>query len=1796
MSFLFGKTKKPHPSSSHTPSSALPIATRDIRSSDGPSSQTQPSQFGNFNGSSKPGSPTPGAMSVNASLSSLAGANGGILAGGERSSSAPPQEDGSGNVQGARQQFLRNQNQQGSSSGLSNGMSVDRNGTASPALGGGNMNMMAEQKSLSFRDASQSRGLLPQQQQAPNGSLRSSPSSSTALSTLNAQNPITTNQNPLQNLTNPSHSNHNSSSSDSSPYPWSQRRLTFTVSHTNPFPRYGAAVNATSSKDGSIYLMGGLINGSTVKGDLWMVEAGVPQANGSIGNAASIGGTGGMGGMGGAGGKGEMVCYPVATTSEGPGPRVGHASLLVGNAFIVFGGDTKMDEGDLLDDTLYLLNTSTKQWSRALPAGPRPPGRYGHTLNILGSKIYIFGGQVEGYFFNDLVAFDLNALQAATNRWEILITNTIDGGPPHGQIPPARTNHTVISYNDKLYLFGGTDGVTWYNDVWSYSPHTNSWTQLDCIGYIPSPREGHAAALVGDVMYIFGGRTEGGEDLGDLAAFRIGSRRWYTFQNMGPSPSPRSGHSMTTVGKSIVVLAGEPSSAPRDAVELGMGYYLDTAKIRYPPDSASQTPVGDRIQGTRRPSGDQSGMGSKVGGLAQNFGGAVRSPSSAAQMQFPTQTSPAELADRPRMGSGDSYGSKIKDGMANSRLPRMASNGAVLAPSPAPSGPVPMAPTGQVGKGVNGGANANVRQPTRPLERAMSPGVEGAERARGFENQNFNSGFMSSSGGGGGGNGSIMGGRDSPAIRNTQVEARQPLSPGFSSAGFGEQRAPLSPGLSQTGGFGGFPPETPYFDAEEDPMVQQQQHQQQQQKRAKPETYQPSQEASNGESLSRTPSRNAQQNNPNLLGARSGVGRSESVRTENMDRVVDSDTPRQSVQSSVIPEEELPKVQRQITPTEKSEEPQDSGIGSSPAAVNGGGDGRVVEELRRELEGVRQKNAWFASELALARKSGFAGRSGESPVLDERGEGLREEDKPLVEALLKMRAELAKVQGSIEEQGRLAAERIAQVERQRDTAVSEAVFARARLAGHDSGGGEQERELQKRLAGVLAREAEMQRKTETLVREMESERQARQVGEETAEAAQRRVTELEGLRQSLTSELEGLRDELHETQTGARELEATHAEVSGQHRLLGVDRNELSEQLERVRGEHQEHVGVLASLREAVQASTQKAEVLERKVEEERSGRDEVEGRLRQLKSEHEERSGELESTTRRLRDAEELAERHAHEARTHREAVLAGLGNISTRSVDPSSGANDERLSVLQQRVEEANAMVRQNQAAADAASQKLRSAEERIAGLEAYQEQASREGLAIRKQLQVAMREKQSVESEKTELEQKLQSMMLDTNALAVQHSSLKDILHERGINAAEVRRSRALDSPSSALSNRFSTPDLHRVKDLEQQLEASLKSHDEMKAQFEEVSERDEKMKREYEEKLTALDNDHQAAVKYLRGTEKMLSKMKQELQRVKNENGELRRRVEKAKEDEGVGAKGVSADAEAEWEKERNTLRDEVEKAQMELKRNVSNMETRITEMQQQMAHSESELDTARSAHATSTRDLTSLQANHSLARGDLERLQQENILLEERARDAENKVQLLLDQVEHSVDNYRRQSRRVSLAPGSAGLMVNGTGGHHQRNLSGASGISQSTVGTMGMGHTRNLSDTAESTYSVDAPSTTGEGGHGEDGRNSMALDALAGELDALRSHWETTNKSYRLSDKFEFERKGSNPAVTPEQGGASGGEFGGLASWRRGLDVDDEDGEGEESRPTTSEGTVRGEEEVPHGKQAVTTT
>lgn len=1338
--------------------------------------------------------------------------------------------------------------------------------------------------------------------------------------------------------------------------------------------------------------MGGLVNGSTVKGDLWMVEIG----------------------------SGTMACYPISTTGDGPGPRVGHSSLLVGNAFIVFGGDTKMDDGDQLDDTLYLLNTSTKHWSRAMPAGPRPSGRYGHTLNILGSKIYVFGGQVEGTFFNDLVAFDLNSLLSATSRWDVLIPNSKDCITSQGPSPPARTNHSIVTWNDKLYLFGGTDGVIWFNDVWVYEPRSNAWSELDCIGYIPVAREGHAAALVNDTMYIFGGRTQDGVDLGDLAAFRISSRRWYMFQNMGHSPSARSGHSMTAFGKNVVVLAGEPSSSPSDRTELSLAYILDTSKIRYPANE-SQPQMQHQMQAPRKMSGsDRSGIPQGKG-----VGPGLRESMMAGQQSI--------RGPDPTMVNGV--------GAAGSRLPRAAGTQAPSGPPPLQQAPQPRA------NGVMQAQYSNGRSKTPTKgERGYGPPVD-TSRAASFDRENI-----------------------SPTTRES------PSAADLHSASITERgmSGPRKDSESSTGA----PP--PYSKESMDTTR-------------------------SGSIVSRNTSR--------------------SHRQQHSLESIENGAPRRSMEA-----------QQRALSREAEHRPIDSGVGSSPALS------QQNDELMRELEAAKSRNAWYASELALARKSGYHPNASSSPILDERAADIfGDDDRPLIEALLKMKAELAKVQGSIESQAVSAANKIAEIERQRDAAINEAVYAKTKLAAH---GGSQAgtpqpdgsrgtstpdldrvNEINRRLAVSLATQGELSSKLDKLTAEIEAERRARQLAEETAEAAQRRVNELDSYRQRNASEVESLRAELHEAQRIAREESAKSTEALASSRLLEVDKNELGSRLAKVLEEAKNHTAILQSLRDAVTASSDKASLFERKLEEERHQRDILEQKLAQLRAEHEDRTAELESTSRKLRDTEELTEKHAAEARTHRQAVLSGLGRVTERDDDDEHGAADERVTILQQQVEAANAMVRKNQEAADLAGEKLRRAEERIAGLEAYQEQASREGLSIRKQLQQTMREMQASEAEKSELHQQYERHRLESNALEVQLKTLKNLLEERGVSAVDVRRSRVLDSPSS----RFGTPELNRVRELEQQLDASLKAHDEMRSTFEQ---REHEVSKDWEEKLTALHNDHQAAVKYLRGTEKMLTKMKQELERYKGANMKLEEELANARQ----AAQNPTNQPPAGWETERESLHNELSSMQTNLKTSVSRLESQLSTLQSELASARQDRDAA-AQHAQQ------LEASSQQSRAELEALRQQNELLEERTRDAEHRVQMFLDQFETSVDNYRRQSQIHPSAPGINGGHVPHHGAHDSIS-------DDSLYSGIGDGDGDSKPDSSATT----AAAAT---------RNSVALDNLATELDALRSHWETTNKAYRLSDRFDFER-----TPTSEKSELSDS----LTAWRKRMNLEDDEHERHEER------------------------
>jgi chromosome segregation ATPase len=1095
-------------------------------------------------------------------------------------------------------------------------------------------------------------------------------------------------------------------------------------------------------------------------------------------------------------------------------------------------------------------------------------------------------------------------------------------------------------------------------------------------------------------MYIFGGRTQEGVDLGDLAAFRITSRRWYMFQNMGHSPSPRSGHSMTAFGKHIVVLAGEPSSSASDRNELSLAYILDTSKIRYPPNESAPPQQALSAPPARKMSG----------GERSNIPQGKITPSTRRESMMP-----GPQLSRPPDAMGN------VGGAVGSRLPRAAGQ-----PPPGPP-PLQQPPQPRVnGALVQGPLNATNRAPIKN-DRAFGPPVD-TNFAAPFDRENM-----------------------SPATRDSPVSA-DAMRNGSDTV---SQRTPK-------------------------------------------------------ESMDTT--------------------RSTSAVSRNASRSHQYQLSQDSVEHST-PKHSMDMTRQRSMSRDAERRPIDSGMGASPAT------NQQTDELLRDLERVKSRNAWYASELALARKAGYNPTQSTSPSFDERStNSLRDEDKPLLEALFRMKSELERVQSSISTQGEDAAKRIAEVERQRDAAVSEAIYAKTKLAAHggsqagtpqpdsarSTGTPDMDRiqDINRRLAASLAAQGDLSKKLDKMKLELDTERKAKQLAEDTAEAAQNRVQELDSTRQKFTAECESLRAGLHEAERIARETSANAAEADTSAKLLAVDKQEMGSKLMRLTEDSKRHMSLLQSLREAVAASSDKTTLLETKLEEEKAQSDHLRQKLAQLRTEHEMGIAELETATQKLHDAEELAEKHAEEARLHRNAVMTGLD----REAEPAQSNQDainERVAILQRQVDAANSMARKNQAAADQAADKLRRAEERIAGLESYQEQSSREGLTIRKQLQQSMRDIQASEAEKADIHHRHERLRLDSNAVEVQLKSLRNLLEERGVNPVDARRSRVLDSPSS----RFGTPELNRVRELEQQIDSMNKAHDELKTVFEQ---REHNVSKDWEEKLQALHNDHQAAVKYLRGTEKMLTKMKQELDRYKTANSKLEEELEHSR---SAMNKQPEKDN-SEWEAERTLLRSELAETQERMKASVMNLEKQLTKMQSDLAAARHEAE----VHANTKKQI---ESSAEQTRLDLESLRRQNAVVEERAREAESRVQMFLDQFETSVDSYRRQSQ---LPAGS----VNGEHRNHRTHDSVAS---------------------AESFYSNNDDSSTPDATRPASSatRNSMALDNLASELDALRSHWETTNKAYRLSDRFEFEK-----APSGEQGEMADS----LSQWRHHVSAENQEGQG----------------------------
>ncbi|KAI0742670.1 galactose oxidase [Daedaleopsis nitida] len=219
-----------------------------------------------------------------------------------------------------------------------------------------------------------------------------------------------------------------------------------------------------------------------------------------------------------------------------------HSVTLIDNVAWFFGG---CDERGCWRD-VFCFNTETMQWTHPDVTGDIPPPCRAHTTTLVDRRLVVFGGGEGPAYYNNVYILD-----TVMRKW-------IHPVLPEGSIiPPPRRAHTSVLYKNKLWIFGGGNGSTALNDVWTLdiSGPTDRlrWEQVETKGKKPTARGYHTANLIGNVMVVVGG-SDGRECFADIWCLNLDSLLW-SLVKLGESHK-RLSHTATQVGSYLFIYGG----------------------------------------------------------------------------------------------------------------------------------------------------------------------------------------------------------------------------------------------------------------------------------------------------------------------------------------------------------------------------------------------------------------------------------------------------------------------------------------------------------------------------------------------------------------------------------------------------------------------------------------------------------------------------------------------------------------------------------------------------------------------------------------------------------------------------------------------------------------------------------------------------------------------------------------------------------------------------------------------------------------------------------------------------------------------------------------------------------------------------------------------------------------------------------------------------------------------------------------------------------------------------------------
>ncbi|CAL1413296.1 unnamed protein product [Linum trigynum] len=200
---------------------------------------------------------------------------------------------------------------------------------------------------------------------------------------------------------------------------------------------------------------------------------------------------------------------------------------------------------------------NSNNWMVLSIAGDKPAPRFNHAATVIGNKMVVVGGESGSGLLDDVQVLKFDQFTWTTIPSKLYLSPS--------SLPlkiPACKGHCLVSWGEKVLLIGGkTDPPSERISVWAFDTERECWSVMEPRGDIPIARSGHTVVRSGSTLILFGGEDAKKRKLNDLHMFDLKSLLWVPFCSTGARPSARSNHVAALCDRKTLLIFGGASKS-----------------------------------------------------------------------------------------------------------------------------------------------------------------------------------------------------------------------------------------------------------------------------------------------------------------------------------------------------------------------------------------------------------------------------------------------------------------------------------------------------------------------------------------------------------------------------------------------------------------------------------------------------------------------------------------------------------------------------------------------------------------------------------------------------------------------------------------------------------------------------------------------------------------------------------------------------------------------------------------------------------------------------------------------------------------------------------------------------------------------------------------------------------------------------------------------------------------------------------------------------------------------------------